>query len=321
MPDLPTVAVAVESATGSAAVAPVRVRAGLRAIETGLHRRGFARVAGVDEAGRGACAGPLAVAAAILPEGKRGNIPGLTDSKLLTAATRDQLYGTILARAVSWHVVLIAPDVIDERGIHVCNVEGMRRAVAGLGVTPEYVLTDGFPVPGMPAPTLAVWKGDRVAACVSAASVLAKVTRDRVMNGLSAQYPGFGFDQHKGYSTQEHMAALAAHGPCPEHRFSYINVATAGKRGEPGPLPGARRRRAVGLSRSAAVGGDNQRIGVHESAVEVETVTDVEMVIEAETELIGARSMIGVSNGAETDSRADTDSRAGTDGACERMCS
>jgi ribonuclease HII len=205
----------------------VRVRASIYAMEWGLQRRGFAHVAGVDEAGRGACAGPLVVAAAILPEGKRGQVPGLADSKLLTEAARERVYGHIMRRAVCWHAVVIPPGLIDRRGLHVCNVEGMRRAVAGLGQPASYVLTDGFAVPGLGAPSLAVWKGDRVAACVAAASVVAKVTRDRIMVALHDQYPQYEFSRHKGYVTPEHGEALRTHGPCPEHRFSYVNVAAA----------------------------------------------------------------------------------------------
>jgi ribonuclease HII len=104
------------------------------------------------------------------------------------------------------------------------NVRAMRQAVQRLDPCPSYVLTDGFPIKGMPAPTLAVWKGDRVAACVAAASVIAKVTRDRMMDELHTLFPAYEFDRHKGYSTPEHMAALKMHGPCSEHRFSYVNV-------------------------------------------------------------------------------------------------
>jgi ribonuclease HII len=103
----------------------------------------------------------------------------------------------------------------------------MRQAVSRLSVAPSYVLTDGFPIAGLPAPGLAVWKGDRVAACVAAASVVAKVTRDRMMAELDTRFPAYGFATHKGYSTPEHQEALRAHGPCPEHRFSYVNVRAA----------------------------------------------------------------------------------------------
>ncbi|HZN19737.1 MAG TPA: ribonuclease HII [Micromonosporaceae bacterium] len=205
----------------------VRREAGLYALERVLQRRGFAHVAGADEAGRGACAGPLVVAAALLPPGRRGEIAGLADSKLLTPAARVRVYELVVAQALAYEVVVVPPSEVDARGLHVCNLAGMRRALAGLRVRPDYVLTDGFPVDGLGVPGLAVWKGDQVAACVAAASVLAKVTRDRIMTELDADHPGYGFAEHKGYVTPEHSAALRAYGPCAEHRFSYVNVAAA----------------------------------------------------------------------------------------------
>ena len=132
--------------------------------ERALVRAGLGPVAGADEAGRGACAGPLVVAAVVLPEGKRGQVPGLADSKLLTPQARETVYAQIMRRADAWSAVVISPGDVDQRGLHVCNVAGMRQAIMRLQVRPSYVLTDGFPVPGLPMPTLAVWKGDRVAA-------------------------------------------------------------------------------------------------------------------------------------------------------------
>ena len=212
----------------------VRGENGLWAFDRVLQRCGFRHVAGVDEAGRGACAGPLVVAAVVLPEGRRGEVPGLADSKLLTPAAREAACEQVLRRAVCSAVVVVPPQEVDRCGLHVMNVRAMRQAVARLRPAPHYVLTDGFPVPGLPAPGLAVWKGDRVAASVAAASVLAKVTRDRIMCELHERYPQYEFDRHKGYATPEHSAALTAHGPCPEHRFSYVNVRTALTRPEPG---------------------------------------------------------------------------------------
>src|SRR3954463_7355943 len=159
----------------------VRREGGLYAYERALERAGLTPVAGADEAGRGACAGPLVVAAAVLPTGRRGQVPGLADSKLLTPAARDRGYDEVLARAAATSVVVIPAQEVDRLGLHVCNVEGMRRALAQLAVSPAYVLTGGFPAPGTGVPGLAVWKGDRVAACIAAASVVAKVTRDRIM--------------------------------------------------------------------------------------------------------------------------------------------
>ena len=200
---------------------------GLWAYERVLQRSGFRHVAGTDEAGRGACAGPLVVAAVVLPSGRRGEVPGLADSKLLTPRARDAAYDEVQARAQAVSVVVVPPQEVDRCGLHVMNVRAMRQAVGRLDPCPSYVLTDGFPVAGMPAPALAVWKGDRVAACVAAASVVAKVTRDRLMTALHVEYPAYGFDVHKGYATPEHAAAMTRHGPCPEHRFSYVNVRAA----------------------------------------------------------------------------------------------
>ncbi|MDT7571065.1 MAG: ribonuclease [Actinomycetota bacterium] len=202
----------------------VRSESGLWAYERVLQRCGFGLVAGADEAGRGACAGPLVVAAVILPPGKRGEVKGLADSKLLTEKARESAYKEVVRRARSWSVVVVPPQEVDRCGLHVMNVRAMRQAVQRLDPFPSYALTDGFPVSGMPVPTLAVWKGDRVAACVAAASVVAKVTRDRIMTDLDRQYPHYGFAVHKGYVVPEHRAALRQHGPCPEHRFSYVNV-------------------------------------------------------------------------------------------------
>jgi len=200
---------------------------GLAAYETVLARAGFTPVAGIDEAGRGACAGPLVVAAVVLEPASIRRMPGLADSKLLSPQAREDAYAEVLRRAVDWHVVVIGSDVIDATGLHVCNVSGMRRAFAGLRSKPGYVLTDGFPVRGLGTPALAVWKGDRVTASVAAASILAKVSRDRMMRDLHERYPLYGFDRHKGYVTDEHVRALAEHGPSPVHRYSFVNVTRA----------------------------------------------------------------------------------------------
>ena len=201
------------------------------ALQSALERHGLGPVAGVDEAGRGACAGPLAVAACVLRPGDARRLEGLTDSKALTASEREQYYEVILRRALDHCVVLVDPPEIDRRGVHAANIDGMRRAVARLGMRPGYVLTDGFPVGGFGVPALAVPKGDLAAACVAAASVLAKVTRDRLMTELHEGRPEYGFDGHKGYCTPTHTAALAEHGPCDDHRFSFVNVAAAAARG------------------------------------------------------------------------------------------
>jgi len=205
-------------------VTAVRRDAGLWGYERALRRQGFSRIAGADEAGRGACAGPLVAAAVLLPDGRRGQVPGLADSKLLTEAARERVYREVVRRAVAWRAVVVPPAEIDRVGLHRCNVAAMRRALAVLDPGPEYVLTDGFPVRGLGVPGLAMWKGDRVAACIAAASVVAKVTRDRMMVELHESYPAYNFARHKGYVTPEHSAALRQHGPCPEHRRSFANV-------------------------------------------------------------------------------------------------
>jgi ribonuclease HII len=207
----------------------VRRESGIYALERALQRRGFANVAGADEAGRGACAGPLVVAAAILPPTRRGEVPELADSKLLTPAARERVYAEVVARAQAYAVVIIPPEDVDVLGLHVCNLAGMRRALAALDHRPDYVLTDGFGVAGLDVPGLGVWKGDQVAGCVAAASVLAKVTRDRIMVELDSEFPAYGFAEHKGYATDEHSAALHRHGPCVQHRYSYANVEAAGR--------------------------------------------------------------------------------------------
>jgi ribonuclease HII len=205
----------------------VRSDAGLYGYERALRRTGLVRIAGVDEAGRGACAGPLVAGAAILPDTKAGIVPGLADSKLLTEKARERCYDQVLERALAWSVVAIPHDECDRLGMHVANVEALRRAVALLDLPPSYVLTDGFPVDGLGVPGLAVWKGDRVAACIAAGSVLAKVTRDRIMTELDAEWPAYDFKTHKGYITDVHAAALTEHGPCPVHRMRFVNVRRA----------------------------------------------------------------------------------------------
>jgi ribonuclease HII len=195
--------------------------------ESALARAGFEYVAGADEAGRGACAGPLVVAACILPPGRRGRIDGLDDSKLLTAATREALYKKIVKRAVAYSVVIVPAAEIDAWGLHVANLAGMRRALGTLVPAADYALTDGFPVRGLGVPSTAVWKGDATVACIAAASILAKVTRDAIMTRMHDDWPQYGFDGHKGYITPAHSAALSECGPCPEHRRRYVNVRRA----------------------------------------------------------------------------------------------
>jgi ribonuclease HII len=142
----------------------------------------------------------------------------------------------VRAAALAWSVVEVPAGEIDRIGLHVANVAAMRRALVGLSPAPSYALTDGFRVPGLPVPALAVWKGDQVSACIAAASVLAKVTRDRIMIELDGAFPGYGFAEHKGYCTPEHQAALSRLGPCHEHRASYSNVKAAAGLSENGVM-------------------------------------------------------------------------------------
>jgi ribonuclease HII len=202
----------------------IRKSSGLRTLEAALYRNGLGPVAGVDEVGRGACAGPLVVAACVLGPGRLESLSALDDSKKLTEKARERLYPLIRRYALAYHVVFIPSVEVDRRGVHVANIEGMRRAVAGLPVRPGYVLSDGFRVPGLPVPSLPVIGGDAAAACIAAASVLAKVSRDRLMVAMDTDHPGYGFAEHKGYSTAAHSAALNELGPCSEHRHSFINV-------------------------------------------------------------------------------------------------
>ena len=202
----------------------VRREAGIYAYEASLRRGGFGLIAGADEAGRGACAGPLVAGAVILRPGKSGQIPGLADSKLLTPHQRDRVYDHVLAKAVAWSVVCVDPGECDTLGMHQANLAALRRALLRLTPTPEFALTDGFGVDGLGVPSLAIWKGDRVAACVAAASVVAKVTRDRIMAGLHEQLPDYAFDIHKGYCTPLHQERLEVHGPSHIHRWCFENV-------------------------------------------------------------------------------------------------
>ncbi|MGZ8566207.1 MAG: ribonuclease HII [Actinomycetota bacterium] len=201
--------------------AVVTVSEDLDRYEAELRRQGFVRIAGADEVGRGALAGPLVAAAVILPEGF--DRTGIRDSKLLTPDQREEQYARITASCV--HTVRkIEPAVIDERGLHRSNLALLRRCVRALDEIPDYVLTDGFPVSRMPCPSLGVKKGDMVAASIAAASIVAKVTRDRIMRRLHRRYPDFGFRDNKGYGTPEHWAALDRLGPTPVHRLSFAGV-------------------------------------------------------------------------------------------------
>lgn len=195
--------------------------------ERALDRAGLGPVAGADEAGRGACAGPLVAAAVILDPNRP--VRGLDDSKVLSPTTREKLYDRIMERALAVACVAVEADECDRLGMHEADIQALRRAVARLERRPAFVLTDGFSVDGLGVPGLAMWKGDQIAACVSAASIVAKVTRDRRMVGFDAEFPGYGFAVHKGYSTAMHQAKLEELGPCRIHRWRFDNVVRAAR--------------------------------------------------------------------------------------------
>ncbi len=185
-------------------------------------------LAGIDEAGRGPLAGPVVVAAVVFPPG-RAPVNGLDDSKQLDAARREQLYPRIVARALAWRIVFIEVEEIDRINIFHATMLGMRRALEGvveaLGGDGVEALIDGNAVPrGLPCPARAIVGGDGSERAIMAASILAKVARDRHMRELHERWPGYGFDEHKGYATPAHRAALARLGPCPAHRRSYAPV-------------------------------------------------------------------------------------------------
>jgi ribonuclease HII len=187
-------------------------------------------IAGVDEAGRGPLAGPVVVAAVILD---LGNVPlGLADSKTLSARRRDQLHDEILHRALAVSIASASAARIDASDIRVATLEAMARAVRGLSLTPTQVLVDGRDTIAVAMPCRAIIGGDGLEPAISAASIIAKVTRDRMMARLGTAYPQYGFAAHAGYGTETHRAAIAAHGPCEHHRFSFMPVKGRWQRGE-----------------------------------------------------------------------------------------
>ena len=194
-------------------------------IEEKLIAAGMSTIAGVDEAGRGACAGPLVVAATILKDPKSVALEEVRDSKELTAQKREELFDLVISESITYAIIEISPTEIDSIGLHKSNLEGMRRAIHALRTEPQYILTDGYRIDGLSAPSLAVWKGDQVAITISAASILAKVHRDRIMDKLDEQYPGYGFAAHKGYVTRSHEKSLSELGVSEVHRRSYANIA------------------------------------------------------------------------------------------------
>ena len=197
----------------------------MKVIEQLLASAGISPIAGVDEAGRGACAGPLVIASVVLNDPFAPELAIVRDSKEIAENKRDAVFDLIHQVAASVSVVIVPASEVDSRGVHAANLDGMRRAVQGLSVEPAYVLTDGYAIEGLGVPNLAVWKGDQVVVSISAASVIAKVTRDRIMREMDLEFPQYGFAGHKGYITAAHTKALNEHGPCAQHRLSFANVA------------------------------------------------------------------------------------------------
>ena len=197
----------------------------MKVIEQLLTAAGIAPIAGVDEAGRGACAGPLVIASVVLHDPFAPELAPVRDSKELSESKRETIFDLIQNCAKAISIVVVPSEEVDSRGVHAANLDGMRRAVLGLNIEPEYVLTDGYAIEGLGVPNLAVWKGDQVVVSISAASIIAKVTRDRMMRELDLEFPEYGFAGHKGYITAGHTKALEKHGPTPHHRTSFSNIA------------------------------------------------------------------------------------------------
>ena len=194
-------------------------------IEEMLRDAQISPIAGVDEAGRGPCAGPLLIAAVILEDPFAPVWSELRDSKEISVKNRERLFDVVSENALAVSVIEVSPEDIDTRGVHAANIDGMRRAINGLTITPAYVLTDGYAIEGLTVPNIAVWKGDQVVTAISAASIIAKVTRDRIMREMDLVYPGYGFAGHKGYITAAHTAARTEKGVTPIHRRSFSNIA------------------------------------------------------------------------------------------------
>lgn len=194
--------------------------------ETQARANGFQRVAGVDEAGRGPLAGPIVAAAVVLAE----PVEGLDDSKRLSPGERERLFAVLHRGGHSIGVGVVDVETITATGIQAANYAAMLQAAAKLDPSPDFLLVDGFGIPGCSFPHQAIVKGDRRSLSIAAASVVAKVVRDRIMTTLDRLYPGYGFARHKGYATAEHLAALRRYGPCPVHRTTFAPIAGLGQR-------------------------------------------------------------------------------------------
>ena len=191
----------------------------MRTLENGLRRWGFYRIAGCDEVGRGCLAGPVVAGAVILDPNR--HIPGLSDSKTITAAERERLYTLITKKALAWSVASLEPTEIDELNIHRASLEAMRRAVTAIAPLPDMVIVDAFRIPGLPMAQRGVLHGDRRCSAIAAASIVAKVTRDRQMLSHHCADPRYGYDRHKGYATAEHLAAVSRYGYSSLHRRTF----------------------------------------------------------------------------------------------------
>lgn len=214
--------------------------AALQRLERELARRGYRLVAGVDEVGRGCLAGPVVAAAVILPEDCV--LPGLDDSKRLDAPARERVEREVRLRAVAIGLGLIEAEEIDARDILRASLRAMRQAVEALFPQPEVLLVDAVTVPGVRPAQLPVVHGDALCASIAAASVVAKVHRDGLLEELARRYPVYGFERHKGYGTAEHWEALRRYGPCPEHRLSFEGVVGGSERPAAPPPRSSRRR-------------------------------------------------------------------------------
>ena len=193
--------------------------------EEQCYRQGAELVAGLDEAGRGPLAGPVVASAVVLPPYTLLN--GLNDSKLVNPARREVLFGQIKAGAIGVGIGVVDAQLIDKHNILEATKIAMKQAIKNLGVTPDFLLIDAVKLDGLSMPQSNIIKGDRVSASIAAASIIAKVHRDRLMLDLHEQFPQYGFDKHKGYGTKEHLQALAKYGPCPFHRRSFAPVREA----------------------------------------------------------------------------------------------
>lgn len=195
--------------------------------EAALRSAGFEVIAGVDEAGRGAYAGPIVIAAVILDPARPLDVVG--DSKEFSSSEREIIAAQIKERARAFSIISIAAEEIDRDGLQPSNIGGMRRAVMALDIDPDYIITDGYQVEGLETPSIAIWRGDKISPSVGAASILAKNFRDQVMIDWDKKYPDYGFAEHKGYGTAAHQAALEKYGISPIHRRSFAPIAKLAK--------------------------------------------------------------------------------------------